>query len=279
MLKFIPSSLYLKCVYSASMDKKLDLKNPMTFNEKIQWLKLYDKNSQYINLVDKYEVRKFVKETIGEEYLIPLVGVFDNFDEINFDDLPNEFVLKCSHDSGSVLICRDKSKFDISKAQKKMKRHLKRNYYWHAREWCYKKVKPRIICEKFMMDESHKELKDYKVFCFNGKPRLIQVDFDRFASHKKNIYTTEWEFVDVSINHPNQPTLQIPKPERLDDMLYFARVLSRDIPFVRVDFYSINNRLYFGEMTFYPGSGYLIFSPESLDLEMGSWIDLPEQRI
>ncbi|NPV51417.1 MAG: glycosyl transferase [Candidatus Methanofastidiosum sp.] len=277
LLKFIPDSLYLRFAYYVKVGKKLNLRNPQTFNEKIQWLKLYDRKPEYTKLVDKYEVRKYIAETIGEEYLIPLLGVYDNFDEIDFDALPNEFVLKPNHTSGNIYICKDKLKINYVELKKEVNMWLKRRYYWVHREWPYKNIKPRIICEKYMVDESGIELKDYKIFCFNGEPKLIQVDYDRFSGHKRNLYDTEWNYIPASIQYPTDPNTIIKKPNKLNEMLKLARILSKDYPHVRVDFYYVNDRIYFGEMTFYHGAGYEKFEPESLEMEMGSWLELPSK--
>jgi len=278
IFRIIPDKMFLMIKYKLIMNRKLNLKNPITFNEKLQWLKLYDRKPEYIQMVDKYEVRKYIKDTIGEEYLIPLIGVYNKFEDIDLSKLPNQFVLKCTHDSGGVVICRDKSNLDIETVKKKINNCLKRNYYYHGREWPYKNIKPRIICEKYMVDESGYELKDYKFFCFNGEPRLIQVDFGRYTNHQRNLYSINWEFIDAVIKYPNDPNKLISRPKKLEEMLKLARVLSKGIPHVRVDFYYINGNIYFGEMTFYHGSGFEKFSPEKLEIEMGNWISLPRPK-
>jgi hypothetical protein len=275
LLNWVPDKIYLKMIYYGQMGKKLNLKNPQTFNEKLQWLKLYDRNPDYSNLVDKYAVRDYVKNLIGEEHLIPLIGVYDNFDEIDFNKLPNQFVLKCTHDSGGIVICTDKSKFNISLARNKINKRLKRDFFYFAREWPYKNVKPRIICEKYMVDDSGTQLKDYKIFCFNGIPKLIEVDFDRFTGHKRNIYDTEWNYLPVSIHYPTKPDVVIKKPNKLNEMLKLASVLAKDYLHVRTDFYSINDKVYFGEITFYHEAGFGIYKPLEFEHEMGSWIKLP----
>lgn len=273
----LPDKMFIKLEYRYYTGRKLNLDNPKTFNEKLQWLKLYYRRPEYTKLVDKYEVRKYIAETIGEEYLIPLLGVWDKFDDIDFSKLPNQFVLKCTHDSGGLVICKDKKKFSIEEARKKINKHLKRNFYYVHREWAYKNVKPRIICEKYMVDESGTELKDYKIFCFNGEPKLIQVDYNRFNGHKRNLYDIEWNYIPNSIKYPTDPNTIIKKPNKLNEMLELARVLSNGYPHVRVDFYYVNDRIYFGEMTFYHGAGYEKFEPESLEFEMGSWLELPSK--
>ena len=223
-------------------------------------------------------MRLYIAKTIGDTYLIPLLGIYNSVEEINWDLLPNKFVLKCTHGSGANIICMDKNKLDIQASKMKLNKWMKRSWYWFGREWSYKNVKPRIICEKYMVDESDKELKDYKIFCFNGEPKLIQVDFNRFAEHKRNIYTTDWEYVDLSIKYPNQHAFIIPKPKKLDKMLRFSRLLSKNIPHVRVDFYSVYNQKFFGEMTFYHGSGFEKFTPESYNKLLGRWIDLSNEK-
>lgn len=265
---------YLKQKYKENTGKELRLNNPQTFNEKLQWLKLHDRNPLYTILADKFAVRKYIAEKIGEEYLIPLYGVWNRIEDIDFNKLPNEFVLKCTHDCGSIIICRDKNTFDIDNARKKLSNALKRNYYYVGREWPYKNIPPKIIAEKYMVDESGDELKDYKFFCFNGVPKLIQVDFNRFKGHKRNIYSVDWEFIDAKINYPNSPNSIIEKPEKLGEMLKSASILSYKIPHVRIDFYSIKQNVYFGEMTFYHGGGTEKFTPSSLNEQLGSWIDL-----
>ena len=195
--RVVTDGLYIQCSYKWKTGKSLDLENPQSFNEKLQWLKLYDRREWYSSLVDKYEVRKFVEEKIGKDYLIPIIGVWDRFEDIDLEKLPKQFVLKCTHDSGGVIVCPDKEKFDFGKAQRNINKWLKRNYYHRSKEWPYKNVKPRIICEKYMADESGTQLKDYKVFCFNGEPKIIQVDFDRFKEHKKNMYDPQWNYVHI----------------------------------------------------------------------------------
>ena len=259
------------------MGKYPDLKNPKTFNEKLQWLKLHDRKPEFSDMVDKYEVKKIIARRLGEEYLIPTLGVWDRVEEIDFDSLPEQFVLKCTHDSGGSVICKDKKSLDREHAKEVLRRSMSRNYYWHGREWAYKNVRPRIIAEQYMVDESGVELKDYKIFNFNGTPKLFQVDFNRFVKHTKNIYDTDWNYQNVAINYPTDPNVKIEKPACLEEMLSIAAKLSAGFPFLRTDFYVINGKVYFGELTFFPGSGFMKITPESFDLEMGSWISLPEK--
>ena len=274
LLPFLADEAYIKMKFRYKMGYSLNLDNPQTFNEKLQWLKLHNHKDIYTTMVDKYEAKNYVANIIGEKYIIPTLGVWNTFDDIDFSKLPKKFVLKCTHNSGRVVICKDKSFFDYSGAKKTLNKALMENFYLSGREWPYKNVKPRIIAEKYMEDESGYELKDYKVFNFGGEPHIIQVDFDRFKGHKKNLYTTDWDFIEASINFPNEPNRIIERPKALNQMLDLARVLVKDIPFVRTDFYSIDNRLYFGEITFYPGSGYMTFSPEEFDRQLGDLIPL-----
>ena len=279
LLNWMPDSLYLRGCFRASLGHKLNLKNPKTFNEKLQWLKLYDRNPAYTQMVDKYAVREYIKNTIGEEYLIPLLGVWDSFDEIDFNTLPNQFVLKTNHDSGTVIICKNKNTFDKDAARKKINRALKKNYYYSGREWPYKNVKPKIIAEMYMVDESGVELKDYKLFAFDGMIKLIQVDFDRFGYHRRNIYTPEWELVPLSILYPSDENVLIERPQPLNKLIDLSSILSKGIPHVRTDFYVIHDKIYFGELTFYHGSGYEPFYPEVWNKTLGDYIQLPKNSM
>lgn len=270
LLRFIPDKAYLKLCYFLKLHKRLNLKNPQTFNEKLQWLKLYNRKPEYTTMVDKYRVRDYIKEKIGEEYLIPLVGgPWESAEEIDFDALPDQFVLKCNHDSGSVVICRDKKTFDIEAARKKLDDCVKHNFWYLGRERPYKNVKPCIIAEKYMVDESESELKDYKVFNFDGKPEMIQVDFGRFKNHKRNLYDTDWQYIKAAAEYPTDPEIKIDRPRQLAQMLRLAGILSKEIPFLRTDFYSIEDKLYFGELTFFHGSGFEKFEPERYEYELG----------
>jgi hypothetical protein len=279
-LNWMTDDIHIRIMYRLQLGKKLNLKNPTTFNEKLQWFKLHDRNPEYIKMVDKYAVREYIKNTIGEEHLIPLIGVYDNFDEINFDELPNKFVLKTTHDSGGVVICTDKSKLNLKQAKKKINKSLKRNYYWHAREWPYKNVKPRIVCEKFMLDESGTELKDYKFMCFNGEAKCSFVCLNRNSPKGLNVdfYDMDWKPMPFERKYPNSGTM-ILKPKTFDKMVEFAERIAQDKTFVRVDFYEINGYLYFGEITFYPGSGFEKFEPDLWDKILGSWIKIPDIKM
>lgn len=273
---FISDKTCLKILFKLKMGKTLNLDNPKTFNEKLQWLKIYQRDSTYSSLVDKYEVRQYIEKSLGADILIPLLGVWDCFEDIDFDQLPSQFVLKCTHDSGGLVICTDKSKLDIAAAKKKINKCLKRNYYYNGREWPYKNIKPKIICEKFMVDESGVELKDYKFLCFNGKVKCSFVCLNRNKSTGLNVdfYDMDWKPMPFERHYSCSDTV-ISKPINFDKMVEFAEILSKNIPFVRVDFYETNGQLYFGELTFYPGGGFEEFTPESYDYLLGSWMELP----
>ena len=275
-LNWMPDALYLKIAFPTFTGYKLDLKNPKTFNEKLQWLKLYNRNPAYTQMVDKFAVREYIAKKIGEEYLIPLLGVWDRFEDINFSQLPNQFVLKPTHDSGSVIICKDKSKLDIKETQNKINKSLKRNFYYAGREWPYKDVKPRIFAEKYMVDESGYELKDYKFFCFDGIPRAMFVASDRQVQGEEvkfDFYDMNFEHLPFVQGHPKS-NRQIQRPESFERMKELAGKLSTGIPHVRVDFYDINGKIYFGELTFSHVGGWVPFVPKEWDEIFGGWIKL-----
>lgn len=275
-----PDRLFLKIKFKYHIGKKLNLKNPVTFNEKLQWLKLNDRRPEYITYVDKYAVRNHIKKTIGEEYLIPLLGVYNSVEDIDWAQLPNQFVLKCTHGSGSNLICTDKSELNIKETKSKLKMWMKKNWFWNGREWPYKNVEPRIICEKYMVEESGKELKDYKFMCFNGEVKCIFVCTNRNSPTGLNIdiYDVNWNLMPFGrFNHPGTG-VKMSKPKNFDNMVEYAEKLSKNIPFMRVDFYEAIGHLYFGELTLYPASGFDKFVPESYDYLLGSWIKLPIEK-
>ena len=275
-LNWIPDKAYLKLAYYCQMDKALDLRNPLTFNEKLQWLKLYDRNPLYPELVDKYLVKKYVEKKIGPQYIIPTYGIWNTPDEIPFAKLPSQFVLKCTHDSGSVIICKDKSTFDIEQAKVKLHNYLNRSIFWFGREWPYKNAKPRIIAEKYMVDTETEELRDYKFFCFNGIVKCYKVDFDRFKSHHANYYD-ERKLLKIGEEVcPPDFSRKIKLPDSLSEMKRLAETLSQGIPFLRVDFYYVNGEVFFGELTFFPASGFGKFIFKGNDELLGSWLKLPD---
>lgn len=273
----IPDKPYLQMMYWLNMGKKLNLKNPKTFNEKLQWLKLYNRKPEYTIMVDKVKAKEYVASIIGEEYIIPTLGVWDDPDDIDFDALPNQFVLKCNHNSGTgMCICRDKSKLDIPKVKAELRKGLKENYFLHGREWPYKNVPRKILAEKFMVDESGTDLKDYKIMCFNGEVQCSFVCIDRYSQDgmKINFYDKDWNRLPFKRVYPNTDN-DVPKPRRYEDMIKLSELLGAKIPFARIDFYEINGNLYFGEITLFPGSGMEEFSPELWDEKLGKLIILP----
>lgn len=272
-LNWMPDKLYLTLMFRSKMGYWMNWKNPQTFNEKLQWLKIHDRNPLYTKLVDKYEVRKYIAEKIGEEYLIPLLGVWDSVDDIDFGKLPNQFVLKCTHDSGSVIICKDKNNFDIKLAKDKLRQAQKINYYLLSREWPYKAVKPRIIAEVYINDNESSDLNDFKLFCFDGKVSFIQVDLNRFTNHTRNIYNPQWIKQNFEIALPSSKQ-KVEEPNTLNEMLKLSKELSKGIPHLRCDWYCVKNKLYFGEVTFYHGAGFENFKPNKWDLEWGNMINV-----
>ena len=278
MYKDMPDEEYLKRMFRYKLGYELDLKNPRTFSEKLQWLKLYDRRPEYTLMVDKYEVKKYVAERIGEEYIIPTLGVWNHFDEIDFDALPNQFVLKCTHDSHGLSICKDRSQWDKQEAKKRLENGLKHNYYYNFREWPYKNVKPRIIAEKYMDDTETQELRDYKIFTFDGIAKALFIASDRQTKGEE----TKFDFFDVDFKHlpftNGHPNAQVipAKPKTFELMKVLAEKLSKGIPHVRVDFYEVNGKAYFGELTFFHWSGLTPFDPEEWDQKFGSWIKLPK---
>lgn len=277
LAQLLPDKIYLQIYYRRIFGRKLNLKEPKTFNEKIQWLKLYDRNPTYSKMVDKYEAKNYVENKIGKEYIIPTLGVWEEFDKINFSELPNQFVLKTTHDSGGVVIVKDKDKMNLVKTKKIIEDSLNNNYYLQGREWPYKNVKHRIIAEKYMVDESGYELKDYKFFCFNGIAKVMFIDSDRQNTNEE----TKFDFFDMEFNHlpftnghPNSNKIII-KPKSFEKMKKLAEILSEGIPQVRIDFYDINGNIYFGEMTFSHWSGFVPFIPDEWDYRLGSMINLP----
>lgn len=273
---FLSDACWLKMMFFAYHHKKLDLTNPKSYNEKLQWLKLYDRKPEYRMMSDKFAVREYIAKEIGEEHLIPLLGVWNNVEDIDFNSLPNQFVLKCNHDSAGLLICKDKNKLDVEKAKQKLKRCLKRDYFWAGREDNYRVVNKKVIAEKYMTDGDKDELTDYKFFCFDGEPKFIQVDTGRFSRHIRNFYDISWNFIDVQNGCPNDKTHIISPPSKLEQMLEYSRKLARGLVHVRVDLYEMSNEIYFGELTFHHGGGEMDVTPESYDYEWGSYLHLPK---
>lgn len=257
-LSFIPDKTFLKMKYKLMMGTKLDLENPKTFNEKLQWLKLHDRNPEYTKMVDKYEAKEYVANIIGKEYIIPTLGVWDKFDDIDFDALPNEFVLKPTHTSGNVFICKDKSKIDYKKLKKQVNKWLKRDYYRIHREWPYKNVKPRIIAEKYMENKDHTNIKDYKFYCFNGQADYVMICTGRETGHPKfYFYNKEWNFMRNMSNDGIKLEGKLEeKPIGIEKMFEIAEKLSQGIKFVRMDLYNVNEKIYFRRIYVFPSSGF-----------------------
>lgn len=270
---------FLKYKYYTKTGNRLNVLEPQTFNEKLQWLKLYDRKEKYTEMVDKYAVKEYVANIIGEEYIIPTLGIYNNFDEIDLEKLPNKFVIKCTHDSGGLIVCKNKKELDIKRARKKINKSLKTNYYYCGREWPYKNVKPRIIVEKYMEDKKTKELRDYKFFCFNGIPKLMFIATDRGKKETKfNYYDLKFNKLEIKQHYPNDDRV-IFKPQNFDKMIELSKKLSKGIPHVRVDWYEINGKMYFGELTFYHFSGFEPFKPEEWDYRLGEWLQLPKKEV
>lgn len=274
--KFLPDKVYLSLRFRFTMGYWMNWKNPVTYNEKLQWLKVYNRRNEYTKLVDKYEVKEYVKDLIGEEYVIPTLAVWDNINDIDFDQLPDQFVLKTTHSGGNtgVVICRDKKSFDKEDAKSKLSRSLKQDIYASLREWPYKNVCPRIIAEKFLSDNVHSDLIDYKFYCFDGEPKVLVVATGRNVNLCFDYYDMEFNHLPFRQGGPNSP-YPIKKPRILDEMIKLAAKLSKGMPHVRIDMFCVNSRIYFGEYTFFDSSGMAKFDPEEWDYNFGRFIKLP----
>lgn len=275
----LSDSLYLRLRFFLRMGFKLNLKTPKTYSEKLQWLKLYDRNPLYTSLVDKYEVKKYVKNLIGEQYLAKTYGIWDSEEDIDFNALPNRFVLKTTHGGGNegVIVIRDKKSMDEMNVREKLKRALKQDLYFHSREWPYKGIKKRIIAEEFLEDEETRELRDYKFFCFNGEVKALFVATERQTRKEPffNFFDENYNPLDIKQGHPRA---EIPpaRPSRFDEMVKVATELSQGFPHVRVDLYQANDKVYFGEFTFYHFGGIVPFEPAKWDDIFGEWLNLPK---
>lgn len=280
-LRFIPDELCLRILYRIHFHKKLDLNNPKTYNEKLQWLKLHDRKPFYKEMVDKYEAKKYIANKIGEQYIIPTLGVWDRFEDIDFSSLPDQFVLKCTHDSGGLVICKNKKTLNIEEARRKIQSSLNHNYFWAGREWPYKYIKPRIIAEKYMEDfSSHKLdaneetwLTDYKFFCFDGKPVIMYRSQDKSQNAHTDFFDMDYNHLPIRMKDPNS---DVPpeKPETFEKMKELATILCEGHPHIRVDFYNSNNEIYVGELTFYHCSGFADVHPYEWNLKLGSLIPI-----
>lgn len=275
LYKLLGEKRCVEILYRAVTGNTLNLANPLSFNEKLQWLKVNNKNPLFSTMVDKYAVKQFVEEKMGEGYVVPTIGVWDSFDDINIESLPQQFVLKCTHDSGGLVICKNKSSLDLVKTKRKICRCLKKNFYYSWYEFPYRDVKPRIIAEQYLAGADG-DVVDYKVHCFNGKAKFVLTCSERFSETglKEDFYDLSWNRMPVARpDHPNSEK-GVAKPITFSKMINFAETFAKNIPFLRVDFYEVDAKLFFGEFTFFPASGLNAFVPESWDETFGSWLDL-----
>lgn len=268
---------YLKMLFKADLGYDLDLENPKTFCEKLQWLKLYNRKKEYTVMADKYLSKQYVSEKVGQQYVVPLLGVWDKFSDIDFNVLPDQFVLKCNHDSGTVILCRDKSKLDMQNAEFLLNGALNCDYFKFNREWPYKNIPRKIIAEEYLESEEGKNLTDYKFFCFNGVPKIMYVIEGASESPTEAFFDMDQHYLDLEMEDPRPETP--PKlPATFNEMKNLAAVLSEGIPFIRVDFFCLRNRLYVGELTFFHQSGLMPIKPKSWDLLLGEWLQLPKKQ-
>lgn len=273
----LPNKWYLFFRFKNRVGYWPHLNHPRTFNEKLQWLKLNDRHAEYTQMVDKIDAKKYVASIIGEKYIIPTLGVWDSVDEIEWDKLPNQFVIKVSSDSGGIVVCKDKQTLDIEKAKEKLTNGWGKNYYVHNKEYPYRDLTPRIIAEEYKEDESGYELRDYKIFCFNGEPKILFVASDRQKASedtKFDFFDLNWNHLPFTNGHPNSKE-HIAKPKNFEEMLEIAKKLSVGIPQVRIDLYNCNGQIYFGEITFFHWSGMTAFDPVEWDFKLGKMIKLP----
>ena len=269
----IPDEWYVRLLYLVKLKKPLQLKHPRTLNEKILWINLKGDIEQYSHLADKYKVRKYVEKTAGSQYLVDLYGTYDSADEIDFDDLPERFVLKTNHGSRTNIICKSKKDLDIPAAKAKLEKWLKKDFYKPYRERIYKNIERKIICEQFLESADGKEPHDYKFFCFHGRFQFLKIDIDRFSGHNRYFYDRDWVYLPCDCSFG--PGDLLPKPAEFPEMVEVAEKLARDIPFVRVDLYNVDRKIYFGEMTFTPTAGYGQIRPEGWDCALGMYLHLP----
>jgi hypothetical protein len=273
VFKFLSDKHFIILDYLITRKEFPNIKNPKTFSEKLQWIKIYGDLEKYSKFVDKFEARDYISKTIGNEYLVPLIGVWDRFDEIQLNNIPNQFVIKASHGQNYIYICKNKNLEDLKILENDVNVWINENYYKKTREIQYKQCKPKIICEKYLENESG-ELIDYKIFCFNGKPRLIEVHTGRLAEHKADYMNLNWKKLPISNEWGPNSDLKIEKPKKLKTMLEIAEKLSKPFNFVRVDLYYVKDRIYFGELTFTPGNGLCKFYPPETDSKLGKLINL-----
>jgi hypothetical protein len=279
LLRFIPDELMIKLQYRIKLGRTINLKEPQRFSEKLQWYKLYYRTPLMTQCADKYSVRKYIKSKGVEDILNKLYAVYESVDEIHLDSLPEKFVMKTTNGSGTNIFCKDKSQFSLDDVKQCLKNWINRDVYSAGREWSYKDIVPKIIVEEYLEDKNSpfNGINDYKFLCFNGKAKYIILDVDRYTDHKRNVYDIDWNFINVSTDKPNLGDC-VPRPEGLDEMLRVADILAKDFPFVRVDLYWVNGKVYFGELTFYPWTGYVQFKPDEFDFILGEQFKLPENE-
>lgn len=270
---------YIKVKYWLRLGSLCDLDNPKTFQEKLQWIKLNDRKPIYHQMVDKYDAKKLIAERVGDEYVIPTIGLWDKFDDIDFEQLPNQFIIKNTHDSGTYFICQDKNKLDILQVRKRLLiDERKHDYYYYSREWPYKGLKHRIIAEPLLKDDKSPYLRDFKFYCFNGEPRLFYITSDKGCG-----LPTKQDFFDINGNHLEIQDKEYPNnlircpllPSNLNIMVELCRILAKDTYHLRIDFYEINDKVYVGEFTFFESGGFCYFTPEKYNRILGDWIKLP----
>lgn len=275
--KSISSERLLKHKFKKRLNRELNLKDPKLYNDKLQWLKLNWYNPLATKCADKYEVREYIEEKGGGKFLNSIYGIYNDPEDIDFEQLPKSFVLKGTHGSGFNIICRNKNDLNWKESKKNMKLWMQTNYYWGNREWVYKDIKPRIICEKFLELKEDEEMKDYRIFCFNGKAKFIALDFNINDKEqtRRNLYTLDWQLLDEEISYPREKGTEIPKPDNLEELIVFSERISNPFPHTRIDFYIINNQPIFSEITFFHQSGMGYFNPKEFERTMGDWLKLP----
>ena len=273
--KHASDETYLSWLFYSRLGYWPNLRHPRSFNEKLQWMKMHDHNPLFSLYADKYRVREHITKTIGERYLIPMLGVYDKAEDIDFDILPDQFVLKCNHGAGCNVICKDKSKLNREDIVRKLKRWMETDFSHYKREYHYASIERKIICEQYMLDNESGELRDYKFFCIGGEIQMIQVDMGRFSRHTRNIYDKDWNLLDVEISFPRDTTCIIKPPKELEEMKYIAETLSKEFMQVRVDLYVINHQVYFGELTFFSGAGFSKYHPMHFEFDLGKKLHLP----
>lgn len=274
----LSDELYIRLKWLVTMDYPLNLKNPLSFNEKLNWLKLHDRRPSYISMVDKIAAKEYVASLIGASYIIPTLKIWDNVSDIQYDLLPERFVLKTNHDSGGVVVCSNKFLFDKEKASKILHKSLRRNFFYQGREWPYKMIEKKVFAEEYMEDSLTGEIRDYKFFCFDGEVKALFIATDRSkpgVETKFDFYDENFNHLDIINGHPNANTPPA-KPRCFEEMKSVASVLSQGLPFIRVDLYEINGKVYFGELTFCHWGGFTPFVPRSWDYTFGEWISLPD---